>query len=53
MTTTTKHETEIAAAKDLPTITITREFDAPRELVFRAWTDPELLVQWLGPKASQ
>jgi uncharacterized protein YndB with AHSA1/START domain len=53
MTTTTKHETEIAAAKEVPTITITREFDAPRELVFRAWTDPELLVKWLGPKASR
>jgi uncharacterized protein YndB with AHSA1/START domain len=53
MTTTTKHETEIAAAKEVPTITITRDFDAPRELVFRAWTDPELLVQWLGPKASR
>jgi uncharacterized protein YndB with AHSA1/START domain len=53
MSTTTKHQTEIAAAKEVPTITITREFDAPRELVFRAWTDPELLVQWLGPKASR
>ncbi len=29
---------------------ITREFDAPRELVFRAHTDPELYVQWLGPR---
>jgi uncharacterized protein YndB with AHSA1/START domain len=28
---------------------ITREFDAPRELVFRAHTDPELYVQWVGP----
>lgn len=53
MTTSTRHETEISAAKDVPTITITREFDAPRELVFRAWTDPELLARWLGPQASQ
>lgn len=30
-------------------IVITREFDAPRELVFKAFVDPELLVQWLGP----
>jgi uncharacterized protein YndB with AHSA1/START domain len=29
---------------------IEREFNAPRELVFRAYTDPELYVQWLGPK---
>jgi uncharacterized protein YndB with AHSA1/START domain len=29
---------------------ITREFDAPRELVFKAWTDPKQLAQWWGPK---
>ncbi len=27
----------------------TREFDAPRRLVFSAWTDPEHLAQWWGP----
>jgi uncharacterized protein YndB with AHSA1/START domain len=27
----------------------TREFDAPRELVFSAWTDPKHLAQWWGP----
>ncbi|MCR8634828.1 SRPBCC family protein [Paenibacillus radicis (ex Xue et al. 2023)] len=27
-----------------------REFDVPRELVFRAWTTPELLARWWGPK---
>jgi uncharacterized protein YndB with AHSA1/START domain len=33
-------------------IIITREFDAPRELVFKAFTDPKLYVQWLlGPKS--
>jgi uncharacterized protein YndB with AHSA1/START domain len=26
-----------------------REFDAPRELVFSAWTDPRHLAQWWGP----
>ena len=31
-------------------IVITRVFDAPRELVWKAWTDPELLGQWWGPK---
>jgi uncharacterized protein YndB with AHSA1/START domain len=33
----------------LPTdteILITREFDAPRNLVFRAWTEPELIRRW-------
>jgi uncharacterized protein YndB with AHSA1/START domain len=29
---------------------ITRIFDAPRELVFRAWTDPSHLVHWMGPR---
>lgn len=44
-------KTQITAEPGLPQIVITREFEAPRELVFRAYTDPELLVQWLGPRA--
>ena len=31
-------------------ITITRVFDAPRLLVFKAWTDAKELAQWWGPK---
>lgn len=31
-------------------LVITRVFDAPRSLVFKAWTDPEHLVHWLGPR---
>ena len=31
-------------------VLITRVFDAPRELVFRAWTDPEQVAQWFGPR---
>ena len=31
-------------------ITITRTFDAPRALVFKAWTDATMLAQWWGPK---
>lgn len=31
-------------------LTIVRVFNAPRELVFKAWTDPELLAKWWGPK---
>lgn len=42
--------TQITAAPGIPQIVITREFNAPRDLVFRAYTDPELLVQWLGPR---
>ncbi len=33
----------------LPEYILDRIFDAPRELVWRAWTDPELLHQWYGP----
>lgn len=29
---------------------VIREFDAPRELVFKAFTDPELVIKWLGPR---
>jgi uncharacterized protein YndB with AHSA1/START domain len=31
------------------TLTLTRTFDAPRELVFKAWTDPKHVAQWWGP----
>lgn len=31
-------------------VVITRIFDAPRELVFQAWTEPEHFKQWWGPK---
>ncbi len=33
-------------------LVIVREFDAPRELVFRAYTEPELYTQWLGPRGT-
>ena len=32
------------------TVTLTRLFDAPRELVWRAWTDPKHMAQWFGPR---
>lgn len=31
-------------------LTLTRVYDAPRALVFKAWTDPKLLALWWGPK---
>ena len=34
---------------ELPEYILDRIFDAPRELVWRAWTDPELLHRWYGP----
>jgi uncharacterized protein YndB with AHSA1/START domain len=42
--------TRIDASPGLPFIDMTREFAAPRELVYRAHTDPELLAQWIGPR---
>ncbi len=32
-----------------PELVITRVFDAPRELVWKAWTDPERMKRWWGP----
>ncbi len=43
-------KTRIVADPVQPTITITREFDGPAELLLRVHTDPDLLVQWLGPR---
>jgi len=37
---------------DLPVYAIERVFDAPRDLVWKAWTDPQLLPRWYGPKAE-
>ena len=37
---------------ELPEYVIDRVFDAPREMVWRAWTDPELLPRWYGPGAE-
>ena len=42
--------TKVSAPAGLPFIEIEREFDAPRELVFRCHAEPELLKQWLGPR---
>jgi uncharacterized protein YndB with AHSA1/START domain len=37
---------------ELPTYVLDRVFDAPRELVWRTWTDPKLLPRWYGPKVE-
>ncbi len=41
---------EEATAKSDTAIEFSRVFDAPRELVFRAWTEPELYAQWFAPE---
>ena len=38
-----------STASKEPTLVITRIFDAPRELVFKVWTDPKHIVNWWGP----
>lgn len=42
--------TNITAEHGKQEMLYTREFDAPRSLVFRTFVHPELLVQWHGPK---
>jgi uncharacterized protein YndB with AHSA1/START domain len=32
------------------TVTLARIYDAPRELVWKTWTDPKHLAQWFGPR---
>jgi uncharacterized protein YndB with AHSA1/START domain len=48
--TSIKNQTIIMVEPDKQELFITREFDAPRELVFKAHIDPDLYVQWLGPR---
>ncbi len=44
------NKTGLKAEPGKQEILITREFDAPREMVFKAFTDPKLYIQWLGPR---
>jgi uncharacterized protein YndB with AHSA1/START domain len=46
---TKNNQTKIVAEPGKQEIVIMREFDAPRDLVFEAHTDPKLYIQWLGP----
>jgi uncharacterized protein YndB with AHSA1/START domain len=45
--------TTITAEPGKQELFITREFDAPRELVFKAHTEAALYARWLGPNSSQ
>jgi uncharacterized protein YndB with AHSA1/START domain len=53
MTTTSTHETRIEVDSQVPLVRIIREFDAPAAKVFRAHVDPDLVVQWLGPRRHE
>ena len=46
MTVETMSKTDLADRE----IVVVRVFDAPRALVFKAWTDPKRLAEWWGPK---
>ncbi|MDD1751830.1 MAG: SRPBCC family protein [Methanotrichaceae archaeon] len=43
-------KTNVIAEPGKQEIIITRIFDAPRALVFKAFIDPKLLIKWLGPR---
>jgi len=43
-------KTKINAEPGKQEITITREFDLPLDLLFKAYEDPELVEQWMGTK---
>jgi uncharacterized protein YndB with AHSA1/START domain len=47
----TKHKMTLSLRSDLE-FRLTRSFDAPAELVFRAWTEPKHLAQWFGCAAA-
>src|SRR5437773_7326710 len=47
---TSMPKTEYVIEPGKQEITSTTMLDAPRELVFRAYTDPELFAQWWGPR---
>jgi uncharacterized protein YndB with AHSA1/START domain len=49
MPSTTSHSATVTLPQD-DQILITREFDAPRHLVYRAWTTPELVRRWWHAK---
>lgn len=43
-------DVQITAPDGLPEVVVTTELEAPRDLVFRAYTEPGLLARWLGPR---
>jgi uncharacterized protein YndB with AHSA1/START domain len=51
MTSTATREVTITADPSVPLVRVVREFDAPPDKVFRAHADPELIAQWMGPRA--
>lgn len=48
-----KNETKISREPGGQALSIIREFEAPKELLFRAYTDAGLVKQWLGPRGYE
>ena len=48
-----ERKTKINAEEGKQDLVITREFDLPLELLFRAYTDPEIVEQWMGTKVHK
>ncbi|MBV7529633.1 SRPBCC domain-containing protein [Chitinophaga sp. sic0106] len=45
-----ERKTQVQAAEGKQELTITREFELPVELLFRAYAEPEIIEQWMGTK---
>ncbi len=45
-----ERKTKVNAEDGKQELTITREFDLPLELLFKAYVEPEILEQWMGTK---
>ena len=45
-----ERKTQVHAEDDKQELTITREFDLPLDLLFKAYTEPEIVEQWMGTK---
>ena len=43
-------ESSVATQPEERVLVLTRTFDAPRDLVWKAWTEPERMVRWFGPR---
>jgi len=51
VTTTASSTTKVTLPSDLEVL-ITREFDAPRDVIYKAMIDPKLIPQWWGPRSE-
>lgn len=49
----TVNKTQVTKDSENKTLLIERVFDAPRDRVWQAWTDPEVFVKWWGPRGWQ